>query len=100
MFFDSYQRRGQSAEDATSLSHFEDKLGQKVERGDVIAYATETYDRVSLRVAEVLDIQERPTNRWTDQQYWIKVKPSVGSPRMIHGPHRTVLVTKRESRLA
>lgn len=99
MFFNYQRPRGQSAEDATPLTHFLDTLGQTVERGDVIAYATETYDRVNLKVAEVVDIEERPTNRWTDQQYWIKVKPAGRSPRMIHGPSRTVLVAKGPSRL-
>jgi hypothetical protein len=84
---------------ATSISYFHDSLGQQVERGDVIAYATENYDSVYLRVAEVVDMEVRETFRWTDQKYWIKVKPEGQSPRMIHGPNRTVLVTKGASRL-
>lgn len=95
---DNY-RRPKRQINATPLTYFVDKLGQVVMRGDVIAYATETNDSVYLRVAEVIDIEERETFRWTDQRWWIKVKPQGESPRMIHGPRRTVLVTKSETRL-
>lgn len=91
-----------SSDIATPLTHFEDKLGQRVEPGDVIAYAVNTYSTTLLRVAEVVSIEEReaPNRRyWYHEKFWIRVKPKGGSPRMIHKPHRTVLLTKKESRL-
>jgi len=90
----------------TRLAGFRDKLGQSVHVGDVIAYATETYDQTYLKVGEVLDIlyreKETSTNRYSyNQRAGVRVRVKVPGQRisMIQTPRNIVLLTKKQSRV-
>ena len=90
----------------TSLAGFQDKLGQSVHVGDVIAYATRTYDQTHLRVGEVLSVlyREKNTiqnNRYSAQRAGIRVRVKVPGKmiRMIQTPENIVLLTKKQSRV-